>query len=249
MMHEKGAAMELQQKVALVTGGAQRLGRAITLALGAAGMRVVLHYHRSAAAQATLAELAARGVEARAVGGDLAAVTEAARVVDEAVAQWGRLDLLVCSAGLWERTPLEDATEAQWEQLFAVNVRSVFFMAQRAAPQLRSAHGSIVAIADALIERGWKDYTPYLASKAALAMTIKNLARDLAPDVRVNAVAPGPVLLPDDWSAEQRARAARGTLLGRVGTPEDVAEAVLYLARADYITGVVLPVDGGMRLK
>lgn len=242
--------MDLHNRVALVTGGAHRLGRAITLALANAGARVVIHYNRSAEqAAATRDELAARGQEAALVAGDLARVDEAERVVDAAHDHWGRLDVLVCSAGIWERTPLGTVTEAQWEQVFAINARSPFFMAQRAAPYLRAAGGSIVAIADIGIQSSWKGYTPYLASKAALAMVVQNLARDLAPDVRVNAVAPGPVLLPDDWEAEQRARAARSTLLGRVGQAADVAEAVLYLARVNYVTGVVLPVDGGQRLK
>lgn len=242
--------MELHGRVALVTGGAHRVGRAISLALAGAGMRVALHYHRSAEqAAATQADLAALGADAVTISADLAQVAEAERLVDAAQAQWGQLDLLVCSAGIWGRTPLGSVTEAEWDAFFAINVRSVFFLAQRAAPHLRAAGGCMVAIADAGIERSGKGYSPYLASKAALAMLTHNLARDLAPEVRVNAVAPGPVLLPADWNDEQRARAARSTLLGRVGSAEAVAEAALYLARADYVTGVVLPVDGGFRLK
>lgn len=242
--------MHLDRRVALVTGGAHRLGRAIVLALADAGAHIALHYHRSeAAAQSTLAELAARGVETCALRGDLTQVAEAERVVDAAVSRWGHLDLLVCSAGIWERTPLETVTEAQWDALYALNVRSVFFLARRAAPHLRAARGAIVAIADVGILTTWKHYTPYLSSKAALAMLMQNLARELAPDVRVNTIAPGPVLLPDDWDEQQSAKAARSTLLQRIGRAEDVAEAVLYLAQADYVTGVMLPVDGGQRLK
>ena len=242
--------MELSGSVALVTGGAHRLGRAITLALAAAGANIALHYHHSAEpARTTLADLEAHGVETIAVPGDLAQVAEAERVVDTAAAHWGRLDLLVCSAGIWERTPLGVVTEAEWDRLYDVNARSAFFLAQRAAPHLRATSGCIVAIADVGIITSWKNYTPYLSSKAALAMVMQNLARDLAPEVRVNTIAPGPVLLPDDWGAEQQDRAARSTLLRRVGTPDDIAQAVLYLARADYVTGVLLPVDGGQRLK
>jgi pteridine reductase len=213
-------------------------------------MRIVLHYHSSAdKAQATLDDLAALGVDATVVTGDLAQVAEAERIIDEAQAHWGQLDVLVCSAGIWNRTPLGNVTVSQWDDLFAVNARSAFFMAQRAAPHLRAAQGSMVAIADIGITWSWKDYTPYLSSKAALAMTIKNLAHDLAPEVRVNGIAPGPILLPDNWNDKQHDRAARSTLLGRVGRAEDVADSVLFLAQADYITGVVLPVDGGQRLK
>ncbi len=242
--------MDLSGKVALVTGGAHRLGRAIALTLAAAGTNIALHYHHSVEqAQTTLADLAAHGVETIAVPADLAQVVEAERVVDTAAAQWGRLDLLVCSAGIWERTPLGAITEAEWNRLYDLNARSAFFLAQRAAPHLRATSGCIVAIADVGVTSTWKNYTPYLSSKAALAMVMQNLARDLAPEVRVNTVAPGPVLLPADWGTDQQAQAARSTLLRRVGTPEDVAQAVLYLARADYVTGVLLPVDGGQRLK
>lgn len=242
--------MELTGKVALVTGGAHRLGRAIALALGTAGCHIALHYHQSVElAQATLADLAALGVETLAVPGDLTQVAEAEQVVDTAAAHWGRLDLLVCSAGIWGRTPLGTVTETEWDRLYDLNVRSAFFMAQRAAPHLRAVAGCIIAIADVGITTTWKHYTPYLSSKAALAMLMQNLARDLAPEVRVNTIAPGAVLLPADWTAAQHARLAEKTLLGRVGTPDDIADAVLYLARAAYVTGVMLPVDGGYRLK
>lgn len=242
--------MQIQNRVALVTGGAHRVGRAIALALADAGARIALHYNQSAAkAQHTLAEIHSRGGDAFTLSGDLARVAQAERVVDMAQARWGQLDMLICSAGIWGHTPLGDVTEDQWDRLFAVNTRSAFFMAQRAAPHLRAAGGCVIAITDVGIEWSWKGYTPYLASKAALAMVVQNLARDLAPDVRVNGVAPGPVLLPDDWNDAQRAQAARSTLLGRVGRPEDIAEAVVYLVRAGYVTGVVLPVDGGQRLK
>jgi pteridine reductase len=226
------------------------VGRAIALALAGAGMRVALHYHRSAAAaRQTQAELEALGVEALAFPADLTVVAEAEGLVDSVVAHWGQLDLLVCSAARWERTPLGSVSAEQWDGLFDLNVRSVFFLAQRAAPHLQATGGSIVAIADASTAKTWAGYSPYLASKAALAMLVQNLARDLAPHVRVNAIAPGPVLLPDDWNDSQRERAARSTLLQRVGTPDDVAQAVLYLAQAPFVTGVVLPVDGGMGMR
>ena len=241
--------MNLHGSVALVTGGAHRLGKAIALALGRAGANVALHYHRAAPqAEATLAELRALGVEAVAIRGDLAIVTEAERVVDEATARWGRLGLLVNSAGIWGATPIGTVTEARWEELLNTNLRSAFFMAQRAAPALRGASGSIINIADVGALRPWRNHTPYLVSKGGLLTLTEALAKDLAPEVRVNAVAPGPVLLPDDWTAEQAERAARSVLLRRLGSAEDVAQAVVYLASADYVTGATLPVDGGQRL-
>ena len=241
--------MDLHRAGVLVTGGAQRLGRAIALGLGRAGANVLIHYHRSAEqAQAVVAELRALGIEAAAVQGDLARVADAERVADAAIAQWGQLNLLVNNAGIWGRTPLGTVSAEQWDELLATNVRGAFFIAQRAASALRETQGAIVNIADVGALRPWRNYTPYLVSKGAVVTLTETLAKDLAPDVRVNAVAPGPVLLPDNWTAEQAEKTAQSVLLGRVGRPEDIADAVLFLARADYITGVILPVDGGQRL-
>jgi NAD(P)-dependent dehydrogenase (short-subunit alcohol dehydrogenase family) len=241
--------MDLKGNAALVTGGAHRVGKAIALALGRAGANVAIHYHRSAApAEATLAELRALGVEATAIRGDLAVIAEVERVVDEATARWGRLDLLVNSAGIWGATPIGSVTEARWEELLDLNLRSAFFAAQRAAPALRAARGAIVNIADVGALRPWRNHTPYLVSKGGLLTLTEALAKDLAPEVRVNAIAPGPVLLPDDWTSEQAERAARSVLLRRLGRAEDVAQAAVYLASADFVTGVILPVDGGQRL-
>jgi pteridine reductase len=242
--------MDLTNRAALVTGGAHRLGRAIALALADAGANVTIHYHGAEeAAHTTVAELEQRGVGARRVRGNLADTTEAARVVDAAAEHWGQLDVLVCNAGIWGATPLDSATPERWDELYAINTRAPFFLTQRAAPHLRAAGGCMLAITDAGVAGTWKHYTPYLSSKAALAMVVQNLAKDLAPEARANAVAPGPVLLPEDWDEEKRARAARSTLVRRLGTPEDIADAVVFLARADFISGVVLPVDGGQRLK
>ncbi len=241
--------LALAGSTALVTGGAHRLGRAIALELARAGADVAIHYHRSAeAAQALVAEIEQLGAHAVAIAGDLAAVPEAERVVDAALAHWGRLDLLVNNAGIWGATPLGTVTAERWDELLATNTRSAFFTAQRAAPALRAARGAIVNIADVGALRPWRNHTPYLVSKGGVVTLTEALAKDLAPDVRVNAVAPGPVLLPDDWTPEQAVRSAKSVLLQRLGSPEDVAQAVLFLARAQYITGVILPVDGGQRL-
>lgn len=241
--------MDLHGRAALVTGGARRLGRAIALALGRAGADVTVHYHRSAGPAAeVVGELRGLGVAADAVSGDLADPAAAERVVDAALARWERLDVLVCSAGIWGKTPLGSVTPERWDELHHTNLRGMFFAAQRAAPALRAARGAIVTIADAGALRPWRNYTPYLVSKGGVVTLTEALAKELAPDVRVNAVAPGPVLKPDGWSEARGAPPARRTLLGRWGAPEDVAQAVVYLATADYVTGVVLPVDGGQRL-
>ena len=242
--------IDLHGRVALVTGGAHRLGRAIALALGQAGANVVVHYNRSAEqAQVVLQELAALGVQAVAVAGDLSRVAEVDRVVDTAVARWGRLDVLVNNAGIWGGTPIGTVTEERWNELIDTNLRSAFFAAQRATPALRAAGGAIVNIADVGALRPWRNHTPYLISKGGIITLTEALANDLAPEVRVNAVAPGAVLLPDDWTSDQIERAMRNVPLQRLGRPEDVAQAALYLVQADYVTGVVLPVDGGRRLR
>jgi pteridine reductase len=241
--------MELRGRVALVTGGARRLGKAIALALGHAGANVMVHYNSSAGpAEAVAAELRSSGVEADIVAGDLADVAAAERVVDTAVARWGRLDVLVNNSGIWGATPIGSVTAERWDELHHTNLRGPFFTAQRAAPALRAARGAVVNIADVGAFRPWRNYTPYLVTKGGVVTLTEALAKDLAPEVRVNAVAPGPVLMPDDWSAEQGEKAARSTLLQRLGSAEDVAQAVVYLVTADYITGVVLPVDGGQLL-
>jgi pteridine reductase len=241
--------MDLVGSVALVTGGAHRLGSAIALALGRAGANVVIHYHRSSEqAQAVLRELEQLGVEASIVGGDIAQVAEAERIVDTAVARWGRLSLLVNNAGIWGSTPIGTVTEERWNELIDTNLRGAFFISQRATPALRANRGAIVNIADVGALRPWRNHTPYLVSKGGVVTLTEALAKDLAPDIRVNAVAPGPVLLPDDWTPEQAERAARSVPLRRLGSPDDVAKAVVYLAQAEYVTGVVLPVDGGQRL-
>jgi pteridine reductase len=241
--------MDLKGAVALVTGGAHRVGKAIALAFGRAGANVVIHFHHSAApAEATLLELQALGVEAAAICGDLTAIADVERVVGEAVARWGQLNVLVNSAGIWGATPIGTVTEARWAELLDTNLRSAFFAAQHAAPALRAARGAIIDIADVGAIRPWRNHTPYLVSKGGLLTLTEALAKELAPDVRVNAIAPGPVLLPDDWTTEQAERSARSVLLGRLGSPDDVAQAAIYLASADYVTGVILPVDGGQRL-
>jgi pteridine reductase len=241
--------IDLHGSVALVTGGAHRLGRAITLALGQAGVNVVVHYNRSAEqARVVLRDLEALGVQSAAIAGNLSRVAEVERVIDSAVARWGRLDVLVNNAGIWGSTPIGTVTEERWSELIDTNLRSAFFAAQRATPALRAAGGTIINIADVGALRPWRNHTPYLISKGGIITLTEALAKDLAPEVRVNAVAPGAVLLPDDWTPEQIERATRNVPLKRRGRPEDVAQAVLYLARADYVTGVVLPVDGGRHL-
>ncbi|GAB4113478.1 MAG: pteridine reductase [Roseiflexaceae bacterium] len=241
------ASIDLRGKAALVTGGVRRLGRASALALAEAGADLLIHTSQAPEqAATTLAELQAHGVRAHVVQGDLAIPADCERIVDRAVELYGRLDILVNNAGIWGPTPIDQPLDLErWDALFHTNLRGVFLVTQRAAVALRSAHGAVINIADVGVYKPFGDHPAYLATKGGIVALTTALARDLAPQVRVNAVAPGPVLMPDDWTPEQSAGAARGTLLKRIGRAEDIGQAVRFLASAEYITGVILPVDGG----
>lgn len=243
--------MRTERKAALVTGGAKRLGRAIARKLAEAGLNIALHYHTSASEAAETAHLLRElGAEVTLHQADLSLVAEAERLVDEAAAAWGRLDVLVNNASVFIRTPLGSVTEAQWDVVLNTNLKGPFFCAQRAGTLMQAAgSGVIVNLIDTGIYIAWAGYVPYLISKAGLEQLTYGLAKALAPQVRVNGVAPGPVLPQAEDGPPEQAQAARRTLLGRLGGPEAVAEAVLYLVQAEFVTGVVLPVDGGQRWK
>lgn len=245
--HGSGQVKELTGTVALVTGGAVRVGRAIALGLARQGADVAIGYHRSAAAaRATVAELRALGVRAGALRADIARPAEARRLVTDAARQLGRLDLLVNNAAVFERTPFAETTPAQWERLVGVNLRGAFFCAQAAARAMGRRGGRIVNIADVGAQRAWPAYIPYGVSKAGLLMLTKGLAAALAPRIQVNAVGPGVVLLPDGFPAAPRERLTARIPMGRQGHPDDVAAAVCFFATCpDYITGQILFVDGG----
>ena len=236
--------------VALVTGAGRRLGRAIAIGLGARGLRVAAHYHESAlGARETVATIERAGGEARAVSGDLADAAAPARLVDEVAGHFGRLDVLVNSAGIMLRTPLGSVTAEAWERIFALNLRAPFFAAQAAARHMAGAGGLIINIADLAAFETWPAYVPHGISKAGVVQMTRALARALAPAVRVNAIAPGAVLLPEGWGEEAAEHLRRTTPLGRLGAPSDVVAAVMYLLDAPYVTGETLTVDGGRRLR
>jgi pteridine reductase len=242
--------MELAGRVALVTGGAHRVGAALTRALAQAGMRVAFSYHSaSSEADALVAELHAAGMHGIAFASELTRPGAPARLVADVVAHFGQLDLLVNSAAVMMRTPVDEVTVDQWDAMFALNLRAPFFLAQAAHPWLARTRGAIVNIADLAAFETWPAYVPHGISKAGVVQMTRALARVFAPDVRVNAVAPGAVLPPDDWSDEARAHLRQTTPLKRLGSPDDVTQAVLYLARADYVTGETLVVDGGRHVR
>ena len=241
--------MELRGRVALVTGGGRRVGRAIAEALGGRGMRVAVHFNGSAAGAADTARaVAAAGGEARTFQADLSDGGAPARLVDAVAAAFGALDVLVNSAATMERTPVGTVTVEAWDRAFALNLRAPFFAAQAAAAHMAGG-GAIVNIADLAAFETWPGYVPHGITKAGVVQMTRALARTLAPAVRVNAVAPGAVLLPDEWDGAASERLARTTPLARLGSAADVAGAVLYLLDADYVTGETIIVDGGRHVR
>lgn len=238
---------KLDSRKALVTGASRRLGRAIALALGSAGASVAVHCRNDVeGAQETVSLLKTWGVDALLCRADLTDAAACERLVAEASAGMGGLDILVNNAAVFERTPLAEMSVADFDRHVAANARSVYALTLDAGRRMEAANGgAIVNIADVAGERPWPAYVPYSASKAAVISLTKGFAKALAPSVRVNAVAPGPMLPPDGGDEAQGEAAVAATLLGRWGSAEDVSHAVLFLLRAEYLTGVVLNVDGG----
>jgi pteridine reductase len=240
----------LAGRVALVTGAGRRVGRAIALALGARGMQVVVHFNGSRdGADETARLITSSGGQATVEQADLSQVKSAHDLVDRTVAWRGELTALVNSAAIMLRTPVGETTEADWDTMFAINVRAPYFLSQRAAPALVAAHGAIVNIADLAAFESWPAYVPHGMTKAAVVQMTRATAKALAPDVRVNAVAPGVVLLPEGWSEESAEHLESTTPLRRLGSPEDVAQAVIFLLEARYVTGEVIRVDGGRHIR
>ena len=228
-------AAQPARKIALVTGAARRIGAAIARRLHAEGFDLALHYRHSQA-------------DMQALQADLAAFDRIPELVARTMGHFGRLDLLVNNASSFYPTPIGQATPAQWDDLFASNARAPFFLAQAAAPHLKATGGAIVNLVDIHGDQPLAGHTLYGMAKAALRMLTKGLALDLAPEVRVNDIAPGAILWPDRGkSAQAQAALLARVPLGRTGDPGDIAAAVAWLASADagYVTGQVLRVDGG----
>jgi pteridine reductase len=242
----------IEDKVALITGAARRIGAVIARTLHAGGMRVVLHYRSSEAdARALRDELnAIRPGSAEMLAADLSRTVGFDELVTEALAHWGRLDALINNASTFYPTPVGAVTGAQWHELIDSNLRAPFFLSQAAARPLAERKGCIVSITDVHAERPLKGYPVYSIAKAGLVMMTRALARELGPEVRVNAVAPGAILWPeDDIGAEQQQKILSRTALKRQGEPGDIARAVLFLVRdAPYVTGQIIAIDGGRSL-
>ncbi|HSC31537.1 MAG TPA: SDR family oxidoreductase [Gemmatimonadaceae bacterium] len=242
--------MDPNGRVALVTGGARRVGRALALALADRGARVAIHHHESPEQAASLVEqLAERGIEAAAFASDLRKADAPDRLIAQVVQRFGSLDILVNSAAIMVRRSLDELTPDDWDDTFALNLRAPFFCARAAARAMADRGGVIVNLADLAGIETWPAYAAHGISKAGVIHMTRVLARILAPRVRVNAIAPGAVLLPESWSADDAAHLERTTPLRRLGSPNDVAQAMLYFIEADYVTGDLLIVDGGRHIR
>jgi pteridine reductase len=241
---EKQAGL-LTGKVALVTGSAKRLGRAVALRLAAEGADLLIHHGNShAEAQETVVEIEKMGRRAVAFAADLRKVSEIRTLFEEVGKVFGRLDILVNSAANFLPASIISTTEEIWDASLDTNLKAGFFCAQSAAPWLRRTRGAIVNFADAGGLMGWPGYIPHSISKAGVVMLTKVLAKALAPEVRVNAIAPGTITMPGD-PPEWEADFAKIAPLQRTGTPSDIADAVLYLIQATFMTGHTLVLDGG----
>lgn len=241
--------MNLRDRRVLVTGAARRVGRAIALALAERGARLAIHFNRSRdEAQGLATEIARRfGGTPVLVRAALERVPSVERMVREAARRLGGLEIVINNASAYDKTEFGRTTVSDWDRQLDTNLRAPFFVAQAAAPFLkRAGQGKIVNIADWAALRPYADYIPYCVSKAGLVCLNAALAKALAPEVQVNAILPGPVMLPDRYSARARERARKATLLKKLGSPEDIAKAVVFLVESgDFITGASLTVDGG----
>jgi pteridine reductase len=232
-------------RVALVSGAAKRLGRAIALRLATDGADLVIHYRKSQKeAQETVAEVKKLGRRAFAVPADLTNVSEIKNLFAQTDEHFGRLDILVNSAANFIETPFASITESDWDRALDSNLKAYFFCAQAAAPALKSSQGVIINFADIGGMLGWPGFIPHSISKAGVLMLTRALAKELAPQVRVNAIAPGTITMPGDppeWQQDFIKRAP----LHRTGSSSDIADAVSFLVNAKFITGHTLIVDGG----
>lgn len=236
------------QKVALVMGGAVRVGAAIVRELATRGYRVAIHANTSLdRAQALVEELAQSSYETASFGADLRNEDATRAMIDRARRHFGRLDALVNSAAIWARTPLDITAADDVRRFFEVNALSIFICCQHAGLIMskQETGGAIVNIGDWACARPYREFGAYFVSKATIPTMTRMFAVELAPRVRVNAVMPGPVLMPENMNEAERQRAISGTLVGRAGRPENVASAVAFLLENDFVTGVCLPVDGG----
>ena len=239
--------MDLENKVALVTGAGVRIGQAVAVKLGQLGMRLVIHYHHSEeGAKQTIQKLPGKNSRHLVLQADLKDVSAIKELVHKAEKQAGPVSVLVNNAAEFFPTPLFSATEEEWDNLLALNLKAPFFLSQAVGGVMKSSgEGKIINMVDVSAERPWKSFLPYCASKAALISLTRGLARALSPEVQVNGIAPGTVLPPPAHIEMDLTASVENSLLKRIGKAEDIVQAVEYLLLSDFVTGTILPVDGG----
>lgn len=243
--------MDLENKVALITGGVVRVGKAIALGLTKEGVKVALHYyHSTEKAKETSSEIEALGGEALLIQGDFSQVSQIKHVVNTCYQHYERIDILINNAAVYYRSPFGETTENQWDNLLDINLKAPFFCAQFVSNIMKKQNcGKIINIADVAGISPWSGFIPYSASKAGLISITKGMAKALAPDIQVNAVALGTVLLRENATKEEMNEVKNLSLLKKIGTPEDAINAVLFLLKgSDFITGEIIAVDGGRLL-
>ncbi|HUK83052.1 MAG TPA: SDR family oxidoreductase [Verrucomicrobiae bacterium] len=239
----------MKSKTALVTGAAKRVGREIALALARHGANIVVHYNTSAAdARAAVAEIKALGVDALAVKADQSNARQVRVAVRKALEHFGDIHVLVTSAAVYKKTPFDTLTEADWDYHIDANLKGPFLFALEVGRHMkkRKLAGKIITFADWAAIRPYANYLPYCVSKAGIICLTKSLAKALGPNVQVNAIAPGPVLLPPDFTDEEKRAVIDATVVKRLGSPQDIVNSVLFLIEgSDFVTGHTLLVDGG----
>ena len=239
----------LQDKVALITGGSRRIGASTARKLHSEGMRLVIHYRNGADhAESLRAELCEKRPDSVIlIRGDLTEIAKVKNLVRQCASELGQLDVLINNASVFYPTPVKSATEDQWQTIMDTNLKAPFFLAQAAAPYLKKSNGCIVNICDIYVHRPLSEHPIYVASKAGLLSLTKSLAQDLGPEIRVNAIAPGAILWPEQGMDEvSKQRMISRTPLKQVGSPDDIANTICFLVRdAGFITGQIINVDGG----
>ena len=243
--------MKLDGATAVVTGGARRVGRHVALRMAERGANIVVNYRTSAnEAAAAVAEFKAVGVDALAVHGDVSTYDGVSAVRDAAIRKFGSVEVLINNASIYYPTPIDELTEDDWERNIEVNPKGPFLGCWLFGLHMREqGGGKIINMADWGVDRPYINYAPYFAAKGGVLALTKVMAKELAPTVLVNAVAPGPILLPEDFTPEMTRAVERATLVKRIGSPEDIAQTTLYLIEGtDFVTGAVIPVDGGRQV-
>jgi NAD(P)-dependent dehydrogenase (short-subunit alcohol dehydrogenase family) len=241
--------MEIAGTIALVTGGARRVGRALSLGLAHEGADVVVNYRRSADDAADVVrEIELLGRRAIAVRADIGSRADRDALIEQTRAAFGRLDILVNNASVFERTPFTEITETDWDRVLTTNLKAPFFLSQAALPLLRERGGAIINIADLSALQAWPSFAHHAVSKAGLVHLTRVLARALGPTIRVNCIVAGTVLPPEPDQGQDRPDGSERRMVRRAGSPFDVVDAMLFLLRSEFVTGACLVVDGGRTL-